>query len=287
MSLNLLYSLREGFLSMSRSRLSALWTTSTIAVALTLFGIFLVLTFNLQRMIDNVRQHVVLEAFIDGSLQEDAVEPIRQRITGLEGVSAAAFISKEQALARFRDAFGDDPMLVLDENPLPMSIEVQIDAAQRTNAQIERLATRISGISGIDEVAYKGGLVEIINRWSRYIYLIDAVLFFLVLASALFLVSNTLRLTIMAQKKAINIMQLVGAERGFIRRPYLIQGIFQGAIGGGIASVVVWVAFSLVSLRLPALFELPFWLLVTPMALGALLAFWGSEISVKRFLNDI
>ncbi|MBN2417565.1 ABC transporter permease [bacterium] len=287
MSLNLLYSLREGVLAMRRSRLSTLWTTSTIAVALTLFGIFMVLTFNLQRMIDSVRQHVVLEAFVDASLGEDAVEPIRATIAGLDGVSEAVFISREQALARFRDAFGDDPMLVLDENPLPMSIEVQVDAAQRTGAQIEGIARRISGIECIDEVAYKGGVVEIINHWSRYIYLIDAVLFFLVLASALFLVSNTLRLTIMAQKKAIQIMQLVGAERGFIRRPYLIQGIFQGALGGGIASCVVWIVFALISLRLPALFELPSWLLLTPMGLGALLAFWGSEISVNRFLNDV
>jgi len=287
MSMNLLYSLREGVLSMQRSRMSSIWTVSTIAIALTLFGIFLTVTYNVQYMVKKIQQNIVLEAFIDGSIEKENLKALQHKLQAMPDIETVKFISKKAALARFQKEWGDDPMTILDENPLPMSFEVKVGKKISSSSQVQKLASEIETLAGIDEVAYKGAMIEMINKWSRYVYLVDAVLFVLVLASTLFLVSNTLRLTIIARKKTIGIMQLVGATRGFIRRPYLVQGVLQGAIGGGIASLITWIIFSLLAVRFQNLFELPALLMSTPLLLGIVLSFWGSEISVRRFLSDI
>ncbi len=287
MSLNLIYSVREGLLSLRRSRLATLWTLSTITITLTIFGVFLVLTFNIRSMIDKVRQQILLEVFIDNSLPTKDIENLQEEINSRSGVQETTFISKDAALARFKTEWGDDPLEVLDENPLPMSFEIRIAPSQRSENQIQDLVRSIEQLPGVDEVVYRGGIFKLVNTYGRYIYLADGVLLFLVLTSALFLVSNTLRLTILSQHKNIQIMRLVGATRTFIRRPYLVVGLLQGASGGILASVLVWVVFKLIRLRFPVHFIIPAPVIIAPILLGILLSFWGSQISVKRFLTDI
>ncbi|OVE78563.1 hypothetical protein BVY01_05095, partial [bacterium I07] len=229
MSLNLLYSLREGVVGLRRARSASVITVSTIAVTLTLFGIFLILTVNMQRMVQHFTELMALEVFIDKPLDERQMAELGPKISNDEGVLAIQFISREMALERFKEDFGDDPQSVLGENPLPASYQVRLKRGYQTASTIEEIASRLETIEGVDEVVYHSSLFQAVERYGRNILIIDAVILIVVFLSTTLLVANTMRLTLLSQKNSLRIMELVGATEGFIRRPYMIQGVLEGA----------------------------------------------------------
>ncbi|MCK5146069.1 ABC transporter permease [bacterium] len=285
MSLNLAYAFREGVIGLQRARLSSVLTIVTIAVTLTLFGVFASVTYNLRRMVSHVREQILLEVFLDPGLDGESIDRLSNKITVTTGVGEVVYISKAEALERFTRELGEDPLEILGDNPLPASFQVRIDQTHRTGLGVETVANSIESYIGVDEVIYRGKLYELINRYSIYVYAIDGALFLLVLVSAVFLVANTLRLTILSQQRTIKIMELVGATRGFIRRPYLVMGIFQGALGGMIAVLCVWLVVFIINLQFNDLIDVPMMLYMGLWGLGVILAFWGSRIGVQRNLQ--
>ena len=123
------------------------------------------------------------------------------------------------------------------------------------------------------------------DQYKRILFIGAFVLFVLVFLATLFLVSNTLRLTIYAQKDKIEIMELIGATPYFIRRPYIIQGMLQGLMGGFFGSLFVWILVQIVALRFPNLLDVPLLFYLFPLALGMLLGLLGSIFGIRRFLK--
>lgn len=285
MSLNLFYSLREGIVGLRRARLATLITISTVTITLTLLGIFLVLTVNIHRIVEIFRERMVIEVFMDASLTDEEIRILQTRIEGVEGVGEVVFVSREMALERFREEFGEDPLALLGENPLPPSFQVKLKSEHRSANGIEVVARTLDGVEGVEEVVYHGRLFRIVDRYSRIVLVIDGVLLTVVLLSVVLLVANTLRLTILAQGRTIQIMELVGATEGFIRRPYLIQGILQGGVGGGVGSIVVWGLVGGIAHRFPRLIHVSPLLILTPLFLGLVLGYLGSRVGLSRFLR--
>ncbi len=285
MSINLIYSFREGMLGLKRARLATTIAISTVAITLTLLGIFIVLTVNVQRVIGLLNERLNVEIFIDNSLDPYSIKLLQNNVSDIEGVEAVTYISKEEALERFRDEFGEDPLAILGENPLPASLLVKIKNEYRNPERMIAVVKNIERLNGVDEVIYHGRLFRLISQYSKVILAIDIGLFFIVLLSVIFLVSNTLRLTILSQQKNIQIMQLVGATINFVRRPYLVQGVFQGFIGGVVSMVIIWVIVQLIRLRFPHLLIVPLHVLIMPLLVGVVVSYLGSLMALKRFLN--
>ena len=285
MSLNLFYSFREGFLGLRRARLASTITISTVAITLTLFGFFLLLTLNVLKIDDIIKKQMSLEIFINEPIGQDGIKLIESQLSKNEEIDQIKFISKEMALEIFRNELGMDPLQFLIENPLPPSFRVSIKKGYRISKVIDDLSNRIENIPGVDKVIYHGRLFAKVERYSRILLAVDFGLLILVLLSVIFLVANTLRLTILAQGRTIQIMELVGATRGFIQRPYIIQGVLQGSIGGIIGSGVVWILVKLISLRFSYLLDLPAFLYFLPFLLGMMLGFIGSILGLKKFLK--
>ncbi len=283
MSLHLLYSFREGMIGLRRARLATTVTISTLCITLTIFGMFLVLTVNVNRMVEQFKERMAFEVFIDESLSEEQTGRLRQIIEQDPGVGRVTFISKQMALERSKKELGLDPLSILGENPLPSSFEVQLKKDHLNSGAMESVMRRLENVEGVDEIVYHGELMQKVSRYSGHILIIDTLLLAIVAFSALVLVSNTLRLTLMAQRKTIEIMELVGAKEGFIQRPYVIQGIFQGAISGVISSILLWGIFFVLSLRFPGVFRMSPLVLFSPCILGILLGFFGSEVGLRRF----
>jgi cell division transport system permease protein len=285
MSLNLLYSIREGFQGLRRARFAAVLTISTIGITLSLFGVFSIFTVNIQTIVNEFKGKMVLEVFIDNSLAAQQVQLLQEKISKEDGIEEVNYISKEEALKRFQTEFGQDPIDLLGDNPLPQSFEVKLQSSQRTPVKAGQITKKLEQLQGVDEVIYHGTLFSLVDRYSRIILFVDIALLCVVLLSAILLIANTLRLTILSQRKTIYIMVLVGATKGFIRRPYLIQGLIEGGIGGGLAALVVWMCVQLLSIRISHLLEVPFLLFLMPLILGGLLGITGSHIGLKRFLK--
>lgn len=285
MSLNLLYSIREGFAGLRRARMASLLTISTVAITLILFGFFSILTVNIQTLVNQFKGKMTLEVFVDNSLTPQQLQTLQNEISRTDGVESVTYISKEDALNLFAEEFGEDPIDLLGDNPLPQSFQVNLVAEQRASNNAGEISDKLGKLQGVDEVIFHGRLFSIVDRYSRIILIVDVVLLCAVFLSAVLLIANTLRLTILSQRRILEIMELVGATDGFIRRPYLIQGLVQGGVGGGVAALVVWGCVHVLSLRIPNVLEVPILLFFMPLILGSILGIIGSYFGMKRFLR--
>jgi cell division transport system permease protein len=286
MSLNLMYSFREGFTGFRRARLAVTIAVSTIAITLWLLGVFLLFTLNAQKILVHLKEKMMVEVFIDESVSSEAIRSLENQIESLPGVAGVVYISKEEALKRFAHEFGEDPEPLLGENPLPASFEIRLKSGYQTPERAAVVVGQIRNLKGVEEALYHEKLLEAVNRYGRITLIVSAVLVVIGSLVTVVLIVNTLRLTILSQKRSIQIMSLVGATRGFIRRPYVIQGLLQGFLGGCFASFGVWIVERLVSIQFPKLFLGPPWFVLTPVVFGLAIGGLASRIGIRRFLNQ-
>ena len=230
-----------------------------------------------------------MEAFLTEPVTDDEVTGLQARIAGIDGVEKVVFVSKDEAMKIFRKDTGDDITKVLDFNPLPPSFKITLREPFRTSARSLASTNSIAAIPGVDTVTYRRVLLELIDKRAESVDRVMLGLGIAVSLTAMFLVANTIRLAIAAKRRLIRTMELVGATRGFIRRPFIIEGIIQGLIGGlgaaGLMLLLFEYATKLVSdefapyLRMPALFYAP------SSRPGMVLGWAGSMISVVRFVR--
>jgi cell division transport system permease protein len=285
MSLNLVYSIKEGVIGLRRARLASAITISSIAVSLTLFGLLLVVSFHVRRFVEQFQDRIYVEVFIDTSLTEAEVLSLQNKFENYSGTETVFFISKEEALARFEAEFGKEMIEAIGENPLPSSFQIQLNRSHRTAADLETFSQFAQSQPGVDEVVYHKRLFQLLNQYGLIILMGGLILIALVFFSTVFLIANTLRLTILSQQEIIHNMVLVGATNAFIRRPYLIQGVLQGLIGGGIASLIVLVLVKGAALRFPAFQQDASLLAWIPCVIGVFFGYLGSRRGVAKFLK--
>ncbi|MEJ2627311.1 MAG: permease-like cell division protein FtsX, partial [bacterium] len=286
MSLNIVYTVREAFKGLKRHRFSSLMTMLSITISLIILEGFLVLTFNLKRGVDLFKQRLGVEIFIDSSLSAEETEKLRNRIVELKEVEKAVFVSQQQALEEFKAEFEEDIVKIIGENPLPASIRIELAKSYRTTREVEKLETKLLSFPGVEDVIYHGEIFKIVNRYSRIGMMILMALFLVVLFASILLITNTLRLTILSQKRLISVMQLVGATKSFIQRPYLIQGLFHGLTAGCISSALILFLVELINTFYGDVLIIREWLLLIPIFVGLFMGVLGSYIGVRKFLGQ-
>ncbi|MCD6117105.1 ABC transporter permease [bacterium] len=284
MSLNIIYSFREGLKGLKRVRMATFLTISTIAVTHILLGIFLLFTVNVHRLVDVFKNRVTMEVFIDNSLSDAEQKSLGDKISAIPGIESVIYVSKEEALKTFAKETGIDPVSILGSNPLPSSFRIKITNSNLTPDKIEALKQSVAALDGVDDVVYNSTLFKAVIKNSRRVLIVDGFLFGLVMLSSVLLVANTLRLSIFSQRKSIQIMELVGATRGFIRRPYLIQGVIQGLSGGLFGSGAILLCIGLINSHFMHLLSASAFVVIFPALLGMILGYAGSSIAMKKFL---
>lgn len=285
-----LYVIKEGLAGLSRAKLAAAGSIITIAISLLFLGLLYVVSTNTSRIVDSIRERVEMEAFLQEPIDGKRIADIERQMLNVQGVDHLQFISKEEAAKIFKQEFGEDVNEVLEFNPLPPSFKIFLQDAYRTTSRAEQINKAIRSIEGVDGVVYRREMLEFIEKQSRILYYIGLAIGALVGISAIFLVSNTIRLTISAKRKSIQTMKLVGASRWLVRAPFLMEGIVQGVIGGEIAAGLTYYLLTFAAgfisealtafLRIDPLFHL------IMMATGAFLGLFGSAISVRRFIGE-
>jgi cell division transport system permease protein len=261
----------------------------TIAIALMFLGLFTVITIHANRFLDDLRDRVEVEAFLEEPIALIDVDSLRHAIAKLEGVKRVEYVSKEQAAEIFKKDAGVDILDVLEYNPLPPSFKVYLKDGYKTPARAEAIEHQLRACSGIEDVVYRKAMLTIIDQRARTLHNITLALGILVGLSAIILVSNTIRLAIYAKRQLIRTMELVGATGLFIRVPFLLEGILQGLLGGLIAAGFLYVllvhGLRYLSTELAAYVEMSpaFYLLV--VLAGILLGLVGGLIAVTRFIR--
>jgi cell division transport system permease protein len=287
--MSLSYTLRESVSGFTRTKLSSAVSILTICISLLLLGVFGILSINASRFIDALRDKVELEAFLEEPLSDEEISTLQAAVASIDGVEEVRFVSKDEAARIFKEEFGEDITTVLDFNPLPPSFKIRLDPESRTAAEAQRINDRLLTITGISEVVYRKGLIELIDRRTEAVNSLTLGLGILVSLSAIVLVSNTIRLAIHAKRRIIETMSLVGATSTFIRLPFLLEGIIQGFLGGLLAAGILYLAFDraipFLSPELGAFLGIePIFYAAVAVA-GTALGLFGSAISVTRFIR--
>jgi cell division transport system permease protein len=287
--MSLSYTLRESISGFKRTKLSTFVSIITISISLLLLGVFAVITINTSRFIDTLRDKVEMEAFLQEPITRGELSDLIEKVTEINGVDQVIYVSKEEAAQIFKEQFGEDVQSVLEFNPLPPSLKIFLEEQYRTAARANEVYERLKATKGIEDIIYRKALLEFIDQKTATVHNITLGLGLLISLSAVFFVSNTIRLAIYAKRRILRTMDLVGATPGFVRLPFLLEGIIQGLIGGISAACVLYVLlehamrFILVEVAQYVHMNATFYLLVASS--GVALGLVGSVISVARFIN--
>lgn len=270
-------------------------SVTSVAVTLFILGIFLVVMMNIDYFVKNLEKDVEIRALVETTVNADDLDRIQKQIKNTPGIATVVFSSKTDELEALKESFGDDGYnfdLKEQENPLKDVFVIKAEDPRKT----ETIAKQIGKINGIAKTNY--GKEEITNLF-KTTDMARNVGFVLIIALALttmFLISNTIKITIFSRRKEIEIMKLVGATKWFIRWPFLIEGLFLGVMGALIPIVIItWVYSKLYEmvdgkLTLNFLKLLPMDLFVVQvslvlLAIGAVIGMWGSTMSIRKFLR--
>ncbi|WP_425058455.1 Cell division protein FtsX [Sporomusa carbonis] len=287
------YFIREAIISLRRNSLMSIASVSTVALSLLILGMFLIMVLNLNHIASTLENQVQITVYLEDGLSDRDMREIGARITKLPGVTQVMFIDKEQAMVKFKERLGEQQGLLTalgDTNPLPNSFEVKVDKPE----YVKPVAQAAGQLKGVENAKYGQEIIEQMFNLTKMIRIFGLVLIVFLALAALFIIANTIRITVFARRKEIGIMKYVGATDWFIRWPFMIEGVILGFSGALCAVLILSQMYSTLTEKvyeslafLPLIPKYPFLnrisivLLVVGTAIGAL----GSTISLRRFMK--
>lgn len=244
------YLARTAWVGLTASPVTSGVATFTIAVSLVLVGAFALLVSNMEGLLRRFGEEVRLTAYLATDLPEQEQRALAEALAERADVESAEWVSRELALERFKGRVGGELLEGLDENPLPASVEILLAPAHRSQEGLERVASEVARLAGVDEVSRGHAWVESYARAVSFLRAAGLVLGGVLVLAALLIVANTIRLAVYARRDELEILRLVGATRTFTAAPFLLEGLVQGIVGGLAALAVLYLAYLVLASRL-------------------------------------
>ena len=279
---------------MRRNGLMTLASISTVALSLFMLGVFLCGVVNLNNMAASLETQVQLSVYLKDDLTTNQIMETGKAVKSQPHIKELKFVTKDQALQDFKSRLGDDQKQMIDSlegiNPLPNSYIVTFENPQDVKLAAKELAT----VPGVESVHYGQDVVDELFKITQIIRIGGIVLIAFLAAATLFIISNTIRLTVFARRKEIAIMKYVGATNGFIRWPFVIEGMLLGCIGGLIAVactgefyyfITSEIEQSLAFFPLVPMFPIFYQLAVALLIIGIFVGAIGSAISLRQYMR--
>lgn len=286
---------REGFKNIARNGWMTVASVGAVTMTLLLVGAFLGLILNLNHMAEKIEDDVVVKVLIDLAANDEDVIALGKDLEKVSGVENVIFSSKDEELNSLIDSMGEGGEvweLYEQENPLNHAYIIKATDPHDT----DRIATEVAKLNAVDSVSYGQEVAQNLFKFTDYARTVGIILIAGLVLTAIFLISNTIKLTIMARSTEIGIMKLVGATNSFIRGPFFIEGLLLGVLGSIIPMTVVLSAYKLIESSIGGMSSigfveiLPFnpfaWQLsAIILVVGAGIGIWGSLMSVRKFLK--
>lgn len=283
---------RESFKSLSRNTWMTFASVSAVTVTLLLVGVFLVIMMNLNELADNIESDVEIKVVVDPAADQQIVKELESKIRKTAGVLEVHYSSRDAELDKMIESFGDELSLYKQSNPLGDAFYVKAENPHET----ANVAKKIDTYDYTSDVVYGEGKVEKLFNVLKMGRNVGLALVIALLFTAMFLISNTIRLTIVARRKEIEIMKLVGATNNFVRIPFVLEGIWLGILGALLPMIGLTIAYSqlyeaweprLRNEMFKLLEPMPFLLQLNGLliVLGIFIGVWGSFMSVRKFLK--
>lgn len=234
---NLIYYIVRALRNMRQSPFLCAAAISTVMVALVILAFFALVVLNVEQLTRNWGREIQVTAYLEQALPEADILRKEQSIRALPEVSGVEFTSSQQAFENFRRRLGDDADILqgMSKDFLPASLTISLKSAFRNRAGVDKVISRLRQDRHFAELRYAQDWLEKFEAFLALLHAAGLVLGGFLLFAALFIVSNTIRLTLFARRDELEVMALVGATPGFIKTPFLVEGALQGAIGGALA----------------------------------------------------
>ena len=287
------YFIRETYKSIRRNGFMSFASVSTVTVSLLVLGLFLLIFLNTNNLTKYLESQVQVTVYMQDSATAKDLETMGANLKKLDGVVSVKQVSKAEALQRFKERLGEQQNLLSalgTDNPFPNSFEVQVDVPSR----IKDITPAIHEMPKVETARFGQEVVEHLFSLTRILRFGGIVLVLFLSLATLFIISNTIRLTVFARRKEVTIMKYVGATDWFIRWPFLMEGMTLGFWGAVFSGFFITIIYSMLLGRIYATLAffplLPTWptmlyvdifILFVGTGIGAL----GSYISLRKFLR--
>ncbi|UOE93776.1 permease-like cell division protein FtsX [Alkalihalobacillus sp. LMS39] len=286
---------KEGAKNLIRNGWMTFASISAVSILLLIVGVFLLLILNMNHIASLVEDDVEIRVHVDLTASEEQQEELQSLLEQVEHVESVEYVPREEGLELFIESM-DDMGEVFEglrgENPFNDAFVVRATTPQLT----ENVANQITELPHVESINYGKDVVDRLFAVTDLVRNIGLILVIAMMFTAMFLIANTIKLTIVARKREIQIMKLVGATNGFIRWPFFIEGLLLGTIGAMIPIVVIVIGYSYLFENFSERIEFMFFELVPVfpyvyqvgillLVIGAFIGVWGSLMSVRKFLR--
>jgi len=281
------YVIGESFGMLARRKGANTVSTVIMALSLLILVVFLLVTLNIADLIDRTSEELRVYVYLEEGIDEAVSNDIRTRLFGADGVEELVFVSRAEALDEFRAALGEESDLLdaLEENPLPDAYRVKLRADRIRGEVLAGFAAEIAGWDGVEDVRYGRRWFERGEKLVRGFYVVDLGLGLIVFLSVVFVISNTVRLTILQRRRTIDVMKYVGATNAYIRFPFVVEGAVQGAAAAVIAIALLLGVYLFALRYLPGIVFFRWDAVAGFVVFCALLGALGSVAAMRRFLR--
>lgn len=289
---NFVYFAQETLKSLKRNGFMTVASISTVTVSVLILGSFLLLFLNSNHIASHLENSVQISVYMKNETREDQINIIGSEIAALPGVTEIKTVSKEEAMERFKKRLGENAGILdaLEDNPLPYSFDVHVDTPER----ITEIIPKIQGMRHVETARYGKEVVEQLFQFTKVLRYGGILLICLMALGTLFIIVNTIRLTVFARRREISIMKYVGATDWFIRWPFMLEGITIGILGAILSAVLLQIGYgavitkiqsALAFLPLMGKWPLMIWIWLLLLFIGGGIGALGSYISLRKFLQ--
>lgn len=288
------YLVKQGLQSISRNKMMSLASVSTVMASLLILGIYFIAMMNVNAMVKGVESGVEIKVFLTNDITNEQMNDIESEMKNTSGVTDVTYESKEQALENFKKQLGENADLVdgIDaDEVMPSSYIIKMKGPE----YVEGTVAKLKGMPGVDEIKDAQPIMDKLIDITGFVRTLGISLMAILLIVSIFLISNTIKLTVMSRRREIGIMKYIGATDWFIRWPFVIEGLILGLLGAIVSGIILgygYVAacdavaqnlFGVIKLMEPkdivpnmsAMFA------VVGLAIGSL----GSMLSMRKFLH--
>ena len=276
----------------ARRKIQSSSITTVISVSLVLFliGLLGILFISAKKISNHLKENIGFHIYLKDNAKDDEVEQLHHFLNAGNYVKSCRYLSKDSAAAIYKKDVGEDFVQFIGYNPLPSSMEVQLKADFANPDSIAWIQKQILDFSSVKEFDYQESLVDMVNKNINRIALVLLIFIVLLLLIALALINNTIRLAIYSKRFVIKTMQLVGATGGFIRKPFLINGIKHGLIAGIIANLILAGSIYAALKKVPDMEQVTdigmmIYLFAIILTLGVLISGISTFFAVRKYLR--
>lgn len=278
--------LREVWTAFRRAPGLGMLSIFTVAFSLFAFGLFGLVAYNTRLALERLEERVEIRAYVTEGTEADAIAAAVGDVRAFPEVAKVTYISPDDALkkarvemAEFKDVF--------EPEFLPASLEVRLKPGMRDPDHVKAVAKRLNGYPFVDDVRYGEEWVQKFYSVRRAATAAGIILGIAFAFAAMIIIGSTIRTSVLARAREIGIMRMVGATDGFIRAPFLIDGLLKGLIGGSLAVLLMWVTREALTATVFAFEFFPTPVLLLGVVAGAVIGLLGSAVSVGRQLKRV